>query len=235
MTPEDLELLAQATKAARESAAKGGRWTQIPGQVQDFDPTSGLCAVRLDGDTTTMQGVPNLSSSWPYLGERVMVTFVPPQGVFVTAVIRPVGPPNIKVSSSAVQTVNGGPFRLNNVDTLESGHFEFFELAIEGSDVAIQCNLSGHMRVSATVQGTSGATAGRRFLGLTQNGVTTRLGLSDTSMSAVQQWIAGGSKKLLIQAGDLIGLRALSAASIDVIVDEWAIEWIDRPSIWEGV
>lgn len=231
---DDLELLREATKAAIEYAERSRlRGTQIPGQSQFYDPETNLASVYLDGDGVTIDGIPNHSGSWPYLGERVMCEFVPPQGLVVSKVLKPVGPPNASFKDTNGTTLVANVSKTLSFDTFTSGRLEYFEMVLFGGEIAIQSHVSGWFDLDFTVAFASAAT-GRRFIGASVNDVNTNPGgLVDLPASgATGPVILSAGVPIFLNAEDYVKVRAQSGVGVVATVQSIALEWRDRQSIW---
>lgn len=229
---DDLELLREATKAAIEYAERSRiRGTQIPGQSQFYDPQTNLCSVYLDGDGITIDGIPNHSGSWPYLGERVMCEFVPPQGLVVSRVLKPVGPPNFICSGPATPVTAGVSKNLDITDFV-AGRLEYFELIATGGESAILSHLTGWFDLEATISFPS-AVAGRRFIGAGVNGSLTNPGsMHDVQTGLTGGFIASPSRPVFLNAEDYLQVRVQSGTTHSVTAQSIALRWSDRNSIW---
>lgn len=220
--PDVEDLIRTATKAAvSEALARASQPVELPGTVDTFDAGTQLCNVVIDGDDDPTPGIPNMSGSWPHRGARVMVKFQPPRGIAVSRVMVPQGRPFVFCDSAGTTAVPATTPTTLTVDQIQ-GLTDYFDLTAN----VLTLLVPGWAKLTGSLQGTAGAAGGRRFAGFIINGSTTRLGISDVVFSAAGQWIATGSIHREFQAGDTIQIRAVSAAAIDVFVQELSWEWV---------
>jgi hypothetical protein len=85
MNQQDIALLAKQIVAKVES--KVPIPTMVPGTVVSYDGPSAYTTVALDGDEGAQTGCINITSLSLAPGDRVMVSFFPPRGIFVTGLI----------------------------------------------------------------------------------------------------------------------------------------------------
>jgi hypothetical protein len=87
LSHEDLVAIARATA----KLAGGGNPSLQPGTVVGYDNTRGDTQIHLDGDEAgSVMIASNLTSSFLFGGQRVMIAFYPPRGTFVIGMIPPV-------------------------------------------------------------------------------------------------------------------------------------------------
>jgi hypothetical protein len=230
LDPHLLDLIRTATKAAVDEALARSLPTVTPGTVENFDPAEGICSVVIDGDSAPTPGIANLSGDWPSRGSRVMVTFIPPHGAFVTAVHKSQGSPGIEVQGRALaEPLAAAVAEYLPWDTVEGGFDpDVFEVTTGPTSgiAAIRVLIRARFRAHATISHTSAA-AGRRFIGFAINEVPgTPGGVLDLQTGATGVFVGSASRPLFLEAGDLVQVRSLSSVALNATVESFSLQWI---------